>query len=151
MFLFSSVAAGLIILACNKTTTLAPVSNPQIFSADTKMKHAKDTLSAAGDTIWVTATGKISDSSRKYVIAANLKTTDSTNHAISILWIRNVPVTFGVDTAGKITWAATMGIPFPAVPAKNKITTTAVFNYGLNVSSQIGNTLATDSKITYVK
>jgi hypothetical protein len=149
--LFSAVAASLIILACNKQTILSPVKTTTIFSAASKMKHAKDTLSAAGDTIWLTANGNISDSSKKYSISANLKTADSVNRTITTAWLRTVPVTFGVDTAGKITWTATLALPFPAIPAKNKLTTTAVFSYGLNTSSQFGNTSSVDSKFTYVK
>jgi hypothetical protein len=151
VILFLSAAAGLVILACNKETTLAPVTTPQIFSANTKMSHtSKDTLSAAGDTIWLKATGHISDSTKKYTIGANVRTADSVNRTINSLWLRTVPVTFGTDSIG-ITWTALMAFPFPAVPAKNKLTTTAVFTYGLPVSSQIGNITSTDSKITYVK
>ena len=154
IILFSSFAAGLIILACNKTTTLAPVSNKPIFSVASKMTHAKDTLAASGDTIRLTATGGIADTSRKYNITANLKTTDSTNHAIAILWIRSVPVTFtnaAPDSTGQYKWTASMALIFPAVPVKNKLTTTAVFTYGLNISSQMGNVNSTESKFTYVK
>jgi hypothetical protein len=154
LVLLSSIAAALVILACNKTTTLAPVTTKPIFSVAGKMAHAKDTLAAAGDTIWLTASGSIADTSRKYAIAANLKTADSTNHTIAVLWIRNVPVTFNnaaPDSTGMFKWTTTMALPFPAIPAKNKLTTTAVFSYGLNLSSQMGNLNSSDSKITYVK
>ncbi len=152
--LVSIAIAGLVFLACNKQDILPTVSNPVIFSAVNKMSHAKDTLSSSGDTIWLTATGSIADTSGKYAISANLKTADSVNRSITTLWIRNVKPTFdtvNMAKTGLFRWMTTMALPIPAIPTKNKLTTTAVFSYGLPLSSQMGNLNSSDNKITYVK
>jgi len=152
--LLSIAAAGLVFLACNKQDILPAVTNPTIFSVVKTMSHAKDTLSSSGDTIWLTATGGIADTSGKYGISANLKTADSVNRSITTLWVRKATVTFdtvNMAKTGLFRWRTTMALPIPAIPTKNKLTTTAIFSYGLPLSSQMGNLNSSDSKITYIK
>jgi len=155
LFLFLFIAAGVIVLACNKTTTL-PTYTPSIaFTVGSKMSHAKDTVSSKGDTLWMTASGTINDTSRKYSISANLKTADSVNRTpYAVLNIKSIPVTFtnaAPDASGMYKWSATMSLPVPAVTTKTKFYTTATFAFGQFGSAQMGNTASTDSKYTYAK
>ncbi|OJW54393.1 MAG: hypothetical protein BGO55_11935 [Sphingobacteriales bacterium 50-39] len=155
LFLFLFIAAGIIVMACNKTTTL-PAYTPSIaFTVASKMSHAKDTVSSKGDTLWMTASGTINDTSGKYAISANLKTADSVNRTpYAILNIKKIPVTFtnaAPDASGMYKWSATMALPFPAVATKTKLYTTATFAFGQFGSAQMGNTASTDSKYTYAK
>jgi len=155
LILLSSIAAGFIILACNKTTTLAPITVKPIFSATSKMTHAKDTVSSTGDTVWLTAQGAINDTARTYYITANLKTVDSVSKIpYAILYIKSIKVAFdtaGLANTGLFHWTSTLAFPIPSIATKTKIQTSAAFTYQLNLSSQMGNTTSTDSKYIYVK
>lgn len=155
IFLFLLIATGVAIFACNKTTTLPPYTPTIIFSASSKMTHAKDTIRSSGDTIWLTAQGNINDTSRKYGITANLKSADSVTRTLySVLNIKSITVSFdttGMAASGLFHWKSVMAFPVPAVATKTKLFTTATFTYSLNLSSQTGNVAATDSKYTYVK
>jgi len=155
LFLFLIIAAAGIIVACNKTTTLPAYTQTIAFTVASKMSHAKDTVSSKGDTLWMTASGTISDTSRKYAISTNLKTADSVNRTpYAVLNIKSIPVTFtnaAPDASGMYKWSATMALPVPAVATKTKFYTTATFAFGQYGSNQMGNTASTDSKYTYAK
>jgi hypothetical protein len=120
------------------------------------MTHAKDTIKSSGDTIYITSQGGVSDTSKTYTISATLKATDTTALAnlISGAYYKTITTTFdtvGLASTGLYRWTSTLAFPIPALPAKTKIKTTAVFTYGLNLSSQTGNQTGTDSKFTYAK
>jgi hypothetical protein len=154
--LLLGVGAMILFLACTKYTTLPPYSTNVIFQVNAKMTHAADTISSAGDTIWLTAQGNINDTTGGYKIAASLKATDTTVAAnlIGGNYFKSVTVVY--DTAGFTSshlfhWKASLYLPIPAVASKTKIKTTAFFTYGLNLSSQTGNQTATDTKPTYAQ
>ncbi|MDO6430979.1 hypothetical protein Q4E93_10300 [Flavitalea sp. BT771] len=156
LILFSAVAASLVVLACNKQTILSPVPTVTIFSAATKMTHAKDTISSKGDTIWLSVSGGINDTSRTYSINANLKAADSVNKTTySVLYVPKLSGvifdTVGMAKSGLFRWQTTIGFPVPTVTAKVKIVSTATFGYSLNTSSKFGNIVSTDSRATYAK
>lgn len=154
--LFLTIAAGVIIIACNKTTTL-PAYTPTIyFSVTSKMHHAKDTVSSKGDTIWLTASGGVRDTSRTYAISGYFKAQDSISRiTYAVLNVKSLPVSFtnaAPDaTTGLYTWTATVGLPVPAVSAKTRFYSTATFGFANYGSAQMGNVASTDSKTTYAK
>jgi hypothetical protein len=153
IILFSSIAMTVVFYACNKGTALPPYTASNIFSVYTSMTHAKDTIMSSGDTIKLTAQGNIFDTSRKYGISAYLKATASGNQ-ISGESISSITLTFdtiGMSVSHLYHWTSLMNFPIPAVPTKTVITSTATFTYGLSLSSQTGNQIATDSKTTYAK
>jgi hypothetical protein len=154
--LFLTIAAGLIVIACNKTTTLPAYTPTVYFSAASKMHHAKDTVSSKGDTLWLTASGGIRDTSRTYPITASFKTQDSISRiTYAVLYYKSLPVTFtnaAPDAiTGLYTWTATIGLPVPAVSAKTRFYSTAAFGFANYGSAQMGNVASTDSKTTYAK
>jgi len=155
LFLILTIAAGAVILACNKTTTLPAYTPTMAFTVGSKMSHAKDTVSSKGDTLWLTASGTISDTSRKYGISANIKSQDSVTRVVyAATNIKTIPVTFtnaAPDASGMYKWSATLPLTVPAVAAKTKFYTTATFAFGQYGSNQMGNIAATDSKYTYAK
>ena len=155
IFLFLFIAAGLIVLACNKTTTLPGFTPTIVFTVGSKMSHAKDTVSSKGDTLWLTATGTINDTSRKYSITASFKTADSvTRTQYAYLYFKSLPVTFtnaAPNAAGLYTWSATVALPIPAVATKTKLYSTGTFTFAQYGSAQMGNVASTDSRYTYAK
>jgi hypothetical protein len=156
MFFYLLAGAGCLVFACQKHDTLPPYSASTIFQVTAKMTHTKDTIKSAGDTIFIIAQGGISDTSKTYTISATLKATDTTALAnlISGAYYKTITATFdtiGLGTSGLYRWTSTLAFPMPAVAAKTKIKTTALFTYSLGLSSQTGNQTATDSKFTYAK
>ena len=155
ILLFSLIVSGIIFFACNKGTALPPYSTKTIFSVNSKMYHEKDTISSAGDTIWITAQGgNISDTTNTYKIAASLKATDTVSNLICAKYFSSVNPVF--DTAGMSVsklfhWTCILPLPTPAVVSKTKFITLGTFTYGLSLSSETGNTSATDSKTTYAE
>ena len=153
------IAAAGFIVACDKHDTLPAYTAPTIFAASTSMSHLKDTISSKGDTIWLTASGTISDTSRTYAISATVKATDTTTalNLISGNYLKSVSVKFdttGYGVSGLFKWTTvskSLYITTPAIPAKTKIKTTCLFTFGLNLSSQTGNQTGTDPKFTYAQ
>jgi hypothetical protein len=119
------------------------------------MSHAADTVSSKGDTLWLTTSGTIKDTSRTYAIIANFKTADSiTRTTYSILYVKSLPVTFtnaAPDANGFYKWSGKVGLPVPAVAAKTRFYSTATFGFAAYGSSQMGNVATTDSKTIYAK
>jgi hypothetical protein len=156
LFLFLLIASGVVIWACNKTTTLPAYTPPTIFSVTSKMTHSKDSIRNSGDTVVLIAQGNISDTMGKYVVSATLKSTDTTGalNPITVLFIKKIIPTYdtaGFGTSGLYHWTANLSLPIPVVASKTGIKTTATFTYGLNLSSEFGNLLGTDSKFMHVK
>jgi len=150
------VMAGGFIVGCSNHDTLPPYSVPTIFNATSSMSHNKDTVKSAGDTIVITARGGIADTSRTYGISAAVKAVDSAN--TSLIWaaeyIKSLTVTFdtvGLANSKLYRWTAVISVPLPAIVAKSKFKASALFTYGLNLSSQTGNPTGTDSKFVYAK
>jgi len=152
------VMAGLIV-ACEKHDTLPTYTASTIFTASTNMTHLKDTIASKGDTIWLTASGTIKDTTRTYAISATVKATDTTTalNLISGNYLKSVSVKFdtsGFGMTGLYKWTTvskSLYITTPAIPAKTKIKTTCLFTFGLNLSSQTGNQTGTDTKFTYAQ
>lgn len=149
------VAAGVVVVACNKQTILPSYTQTIYFTANSKMSHASDTVSSKGDTLWLTAGGTIKDTSRKYGITGSFKTADSVNKTVyATLYVKTLPVTFvnaAPDDKGFFKWSATVGLPVPAVAAKTRFYSTATFAYSTYGSSQMGNVATTDSRTIYAK
>jgi hypothetical protein len=150
------VVAGGFVVSCEKHDTMPPYTVSTIFNATSSMSHNKDTVSSAGDVIVITAKGGIADTSRTYGISVAVKAVDSAN--ISLIWaaeyIKSLTVTF--DTVGYANsklfrWTASISLPLPAITAKSKFKASALFTYGLNLSSQTGNPTGTDGKFVYAK
>lgn len=152
------IAAIGFMVACDDHDTLPPYKVATIFNV-TKMTHRNDTINSKGDTIWLTATGGINDTIKPYTISATIKSTDTTVLANLIAgnYFKTVKVKYDtVDKSktGLFRWIAndtTFYVVIPAVTANTKIKTTALFTYGLNLSTQIGNQTGTDSKFTFAK
>src|ERR1700750_1266432 len=106
--LFIIVPAGLVIAACNKQDILPSYTPTVYFTVNKNMSHASDTVSSKGDTLWLTSSGTIKDTSRKYAITGNFKTADSLNKTVySILYVKTMPVTFvnaAPDANGFYKW-----------------------------------------------
>jgi hypothetical protein len=142
-------------VACDHHDTLPPYTATTIFNVSSKMWHNKDTIKSAGDTIMITARGGVYDTSKKYGISASLKAVDSvTANLYSVAYIKSITVHF--DTTGYAAtnlyrWTSTMTLPISTIPAKSKIKASAVFTFGLNLSSQMGNQNGADTAYIYAK
>jgi hypothetical protein len=155
-----TVAIGFMV-ACDDHDVLPGYKAPVIFNVtSSSLTHVRDTILSKGDTLKYRVIGYVSDSSRKYGISATLKVLDSvTQVQVGGNYFKTIAVKF--DTVGS---AANNGLfrwqpvdtnalymTIPALPAKTKLRSSAVFAYGLNLSSQIGNTTASVSKNGYTK
>ena len=154
--LFLFLVSGVVIWACNKTTTLPSYTAPTSFSVTSKMTHSKDTIVNSGDTVIYSTQGYIADTTGKYTISSTLKATDTTGalNPITLVFFKKViPAydTVGIAKTGLFHWSTKLRLPIPATSSKTGIKTTATFGYSLNLSSQLGNLVATDSKYVYVK
>jgi hypothetical protein len=154
------------IVSCDDHDVLPPYKASTIFSANDTLFRVKDTIIKTGDTIKMIANGRIYDTSRKYTISATIRANDTTaaQNLLCGTFIKSVAVTFdtvGYAKTGLFRWTTTTPLLLftPALPAGTKIKTTALFTYGLNLSSQTGNTTAADgiligsnkNKYAYVK
>ncbi len=155
IFFFLLAGISCLVFACEKHDVLPAYSAPVIFQVNSKITHAKDTVKSAGDTVYLTAQGGISDTSRTYTISATLKATDSTlGYVVTGAYVKTITTTFdtvGLASTGLYRWTSVIPLPTPAVATKSKFKAAATFIYGLNLSSQIGNVVGTDSKYTYAK
>jgi hypothetical protein len=162
--LFLLMVSGVVIWACNKTTTLPSYTAPTSFSVTSKMTHSKDSIINSGDTVIFSTQGYIADTTTVattthptiFTMSATLKATDTTAAAnpITILFLKKVSPAYdtaGISKTGLFHWSAKLKLPIPPVASKTGIKTTATFGYSLNLSSQLGNLVATDSKFVYVK
>lgn len=154
-----AVAMGFMV-ACDDHDTLPPYTMSSIFNVNTSMTHVRDTIWSKADTLKFKVIGYIADTSKKYTISATLKATDTTTalNLVSGNFLKTFAVKF--DTVGyaekkMFRWqnadTNALYLTIPAIPAKTKLKTTILFTYGLNLSSQTGNTTATGSKFGYAK
>ena len=149
------VAMGALLFhSCNNNDIVLPNFPSTIFSVNSKMTHAKDTIHSSGDSIWLTAQGLIADTSNSYPISVTLKAMDPSSNILSGLFVKKLVVKF--DTVGYSSnslyhWTATLAFPIPAVAPKTLLSTSGTFAYGLSLSSELGNLLALDPKTTYAK
>ncbi|MHA4810717.1 hypothetical protein ACX0G9_21605 [Flavitalea flava] len=154
--LFFMLVSGVLIWACNKTTTLAPYTPTRVFSVNSKMTHSKDSIVNSGDTVAFAAQGNINDTTGKYIISATLRTNDTTGaqNPVTIQFIKKIiPAydTVGMAKTGLFHWSISFPLPIPAISSKTGLKTTATFAYSLNLSSQLGNLVGTDTKFLHVK
>ncbi len=116
-----------------------------IFFVNTSMTHSKDTINL-GDTIFMTAKGKIADTTNS--ISANFKILASNNLVgagyISKLTRVITPPSGTTGTSALYNWSSTMAIICPSVARKTAVTVSAIFENSLSLSSRIGNQVATD-------
>lgn len=161
-----AVAMGFMV-ACDNHDVLPDYKAPTFFSANDTLFRVKDTIVKAGDTIKMNANGRIADTSRKYAISVSVKGNDTTTAANLLIatYIKSLAVTFdtvGYAKTGLFRWTTTTPILLftpPVFSSGTKIKTTAVFTFGLNLSSQTGNNTSADgiliapnkNKYTYVK
>jgi hypothetical protein len=134
--LFSVALLGIVILSCNKTTTLpvspAPAKNFTIL----KFAHVKDTL-AVGDPLSFTVSGLLADTTKTisavYTVT-NGSTVTTVGTAASPIKINRVIL--GPSGTGTYTFSATVTILSTAGMAKNsKLTIASTFSYQLSLSS----------------
>jgi hypothetical protein len=160
IFLSILAVAMCFIVACDSDDALPPYTVSPIFNASSSMTHVRDTIWSGKDTLKFKVSGYIADTSRKYAISATIKATDTTTalNLISGNYIKTVAVKF--DTVGyantkMFRWqnadTNSLYLTIPAIAAKTKLRTTILFSYGLNLSSQTGNTTSTGSKFAYAK
>lgn len=163
--LILAVAMGFMV-ACDDHDVLPDYKAPTFFSANDTLFRVKDTIVKAGDTIKMNANGRIADTSRKYAISVTIRGNDTTTAANVLCgtFIKTLSVTFdtvGYGKTGLFRWTTTTPILMftPVLSSGTKIKTTAVFTFGLNLSSQTGNNTSADgltippnkNKFTYVK
>lgn len=156
IFLFLLITSGVVIWACNKTTTLPVYKPTTIFSVNSKLTHSKDSILNSGDTVLLFAQGNISDTTGKYTISATVKATDTTGalNPVTTTFTKSIKAAYdtaGLGASGLFHWKTTLSLPIPPLASKTGVKTTATFAYSLNISSGFGNLVGTDSKFFYVK
>jgi hypothetical protein len=142
-------------VACDHHDTLPPYSAPTIFNV-TKMTHPRsnDTIKSSGDVLLLVVKGGIYDTSRKYAISASVKAADSANDLLASEYIKSSTVTFdtvGYASSNLYRWIDSITLPLPRSIPKIRFKPTVTFTFGLNLSSQMGNTVVTDSSYVYTK
>lgn len=150
--IFSGVVITILIAACNKTTNL-PVYTPPVatnFSVKS-LVHTKDTVSV-GDTIYLTASGTMSDTTMAIYGYLTISSTASGASTLFTYGTSAAPLTIqrtiGANTNGLYAWTATIPLYTASlVPHKSKLTVTANFQYQLSLSSEQGTLTATDAGI----
>lgn len=152
-----TVATGFMV-ACDDHDVLPAPTPITMFNAATSLSHDKDTVSSGGDVIVITARGGINDTSaaaKAYSITAAVKAVDSaTNFIAAAQLYKGISVTYDTVDMYKTKlyrWTAKITFPLPVIATKSKIKVSSQFTYGLNLSSQTGNQVGTDSKFIYVK
>ena len=158
--IFCGLAILIAIAACNKTTTLPPYTPPATSNFSVKsLVHNKDTVNV-GDTVYLTATGSILDTTQKIAAyftnsytASGASTVQNIYTAVAPDTLRNV--VFSAGAAPLSTWTATISLPnISNVPHKTKLTIAGNFIYGLSLSSEQGTLTASDggkNKLVYVQ
>jgi hypothetical protein len=154
-FLFSLIAATIVMIACNKTTTLPPYTPPVAANFSIKtLAHTADTVNV-GDTIFLTATGTMSDTvSAESAVYAYI-TSSYTVSGASVVYnygSATSPVkinrVIGANSNGLFAWTATIPLyGATAVPHKTKLTIVANFQFQSSFSSEQGALSASDAGI----
>ena len=161
VLLFSLLSIGLLIAACDKSTTFPPYVPPVAtnFSAKT-LNHTKDSV-AVGDTLYLTATGILSDTNQAiytYLISSYTAATYNYGSAATPVKLSRTITSSASNLPGTYTWTSTIMLPGATlVPHKTKLTIVANYIYQLSLSSQQGTVTSTDAgsgpnnKTVYVK
>jgi hypothetical protein len=160
LFSFLTISLILFLAACDKYVTLPPYT-PAISSnfLVSTLNHTMDSVNV-GDTIYLTATGSMSDTTQS--IYTFLTTSYSASGVNTVLNYGTAasPVkltrTIGAVNGGLYTWTATILLPGATfVPHKTKLTIVGNFIYQLSLSSEQGTLSATDAgvknKTVYVR
>jgi hypothetical protein len=147
---FFLIAGILVIAACNKGTNLPPYT-PVVatnFSADS-VHHTKDSVNI-GDTIYLSATGKMYDTTQPIFVYLTASYTASGVSTVYNYGSAAAPVkinrTIGAGSGGLYGWSSTIALPgATAVPHKTAITVGGNYIYQLNFSSVQGKVSVTDA------
>lgn len=135
---FSVALLGIVILSCNKTSTL-PAYTPPVKNNFTiaKFVHVKDTINV-GDSLNFTASGTITDTTKTlsvFLSASYGSVTYNIGTSAAPIKINRI---IGVATPDGSGYAWTAAIPAfvtSFVPHASKVTVTATFSYQLSLSS----------------
>jgi hypothetical protein len=138
-------------VACDDHDVLPPYNTPPIIFQVDSLFHYKDNISNKGDTLKFRIVGHVNDTTVKYPISVTLKAVDSTTQVqyagnyYKTIAVKYDTVDFYKTKMIRFTNADTSSIYMttPALPVKTKLRSTATFAYGLNLSSQLGNTSLT--------
>lgn len=150
IILFLGVLSMFFIIACSKSTTL-PDYTPTpatIFSIGT-LTHTADSLNV-GDTIRLTATGHINDTTQNISVYMTATATSpafvlSSGTAAAPIKISR---TIGAqDATGTYTWTSIIAFPNVTITHKTALTIAANFIYQLSLSTQLGALSVADAGI----
>jgi hypothetical protein len=150
--LFSLIGFMVLIVACDKGTDL-PAYTPPVtvnFTADS-VHHTSDSVNV-GDTIYLSATGSMYDTTQNiyvYLIssytASSVSTTYNYGSATSPVKISR---TIGTQFPINWLWSSTIALPGATnVPHKTVLTISGNYIYQLNLSSQQGKVALIDAGI----
>jgi hypothetical protein len=163
LFGFLAFAVALIIVSCSKGTVLPKQSNVNVVFAADPVHHTKDSVSV-GDTLTLTASGVISDTTQNiyvYLIStytgsglAGTFTYGTT--AVPVKVARIINVGSYNSTYGLYNWTATLTLTgATTLPHKTTLTITGNYIYQLSTSSVLGSLAVTDAgvknKTIYIK
>jgi hypothetical protein len=153
LVLFSVISIALLLSACDKYSMLPPYT--PAFSSNfsvTALNHTEDSVNV-GDSIYLTATGTIADTTQSiYAYFASSYTASGVNSVYNF-GSASAPIkltrTIGaLNAAGVPTWTSTILLPGATfVPDKTKLTITGNFIYQLSLSSESGTSSAADAGI----
>ncbi|MDP4151033.1 MAG: hypothetical protein Q8927_04520 [Bacteroidota bacterium] len=155
LLLFSLVAFAVGFAACDKGTTLPAYTPPVTTNFAVKtLAHTKDTVNV-GDTVYLTATGTMSDTISTESSIYTFMTVSYTISGANVVYnygsaAAPIKITrsIGANTNGLFAWSATIPLyGVTSVPHKTKLTITANFQYQLSFSSQQGTLSAADAGI----
>ncbi|HSZ84912.1 MAG TPA: hypothetical protein VK787_02715 [Puia sp.] len=150
LLFISMIAMSILSLSCVKYTSL-PAYTPPVatnFSVSS-LKHTADTVNL-GDTIYLTATGTIYDTTKN--IYAYLTVSSSASGVSTYTYgSASSPIklsrTIGAQTNGLYAWTSTITLVGATTVNKAKLTITANFIYQLSFSSEQGKLTATDAGV----
>jgi hypothetical protein len=155
LLLISLVAFAVGFAACDKGTTLPPYTPPVTSNFSVKtLAHTKDTVNQ-GDTIYLTATGTMSDTigteSAIYTFITSTYTVSGAtvvfNYGSAAAPVK-IARTIGANTNGQFAWSATIPLYGASlVPHKTKLTIAANFQYQSSFSSEQGTLSASDAGV----
>jgi S-adenosylmethionine:tRNA-ribosyltransferase-isomerase (queuine synthetase) len=155
LLLFSLVALAIGFAACDKGTTLPPYTPPVATNFSVKtLAHTKDTVNV-GDTIYLTATGTMSDTIGTESAVYTYMTVSYTISGANVVYNYGsaaspvkIARTIGANTNGQFAWTATVPLyGATSVPHKTKLTIAANFQYQSSFSSVQGALSAADAGV----
>lgn len=159
---FFFISLILLVAACDKYTTL-PTYTPAVSSNFTvsTMNHTEDSVNV-GDSIYLTATGLMSDTTQAIYVYLVTSYTASGVASVFDYGSASSPIkltrtiTSGPNASGLSSWSSTILLPgATSVPPKTKLSIVGNFSYQLSLSSEQGTLSATDAgvknKTVYVK